>query len=61
MPYCAGTGNSRDAKPSYLATTTATFNEPGRYVIALQAIESIQSFERFCCWTNGYVEVTVAR
>ena len=50
-----------DPTTDYLATTTATFDEPGNYVIALQAIESIQSFERFCCWTNGYVEVTVTR
>ncbi len=41
------------------ATTTVTFNEPGDYVVLVQSIENIQSFERQCCWTNGYVEVTV--
>ena len=41
------------------ATTTATFSEPGEYVVLVQSIENIQSFERQCCWTNGYVEVTV--
>ena len=42
------------------ATTTVTFSGPGDYVILMQSIENIQSFERQCCWTNGYVEVTVA-
>ncbi len=41
------------------ATTTATFSEPGDYVILVQSIENIQSFERQCCWTNGYLQVTV--
>lgn len=41
------------------ATTTVTFSEPGNYVVLVQAIENIQSFERQCCWTNGYVRVTV--
>ena len=41
------------------ATTTATFSEPGEYVVLVQSIENIQSFERQCCWTNGYVEVSV--
>ena len=50
-----------DPTTNYLATTVATFAQPGEYVILIQAIESIQSFERFCCWTNGYVNVTVAR
>ena len=41
------------------ATTTVTFGDPGDYVVLVQAIENIQSFERQCCWTNGYVRVTV--
>ena len=45
-----------------MATTTATFEEPGEYVIRVRA----DSFGRIdssagnqCCWTNGYVKVTV--
>ena len=42
-----------------MATTTATFSEPGEYLIRVQAIESPGSFEFHCCWTNGFVKVTV--
>ncbi len=42
-----------------LATTTATFSEPGEYLLRVQAIESTESFEFHCCWTNGFVRVTV--
>ncbi len=48
-----------DPSSDYRATTTATFGEPGTYVLRVQAIENINSFERHCCWTNGYVEVLV--
>ena len=41
------------------ATTIVSFSEPGDYVVLVQSIENIQSFERQCCWTNGYVRVTV--
>jgi hypothetical protein len=44
-------------------TTTATFQQPGEYVIRVR----VDSFGRIdsaaadqCCWTNGYVKVTVA-
>lgn len=44
------------------ATTTATFSQPGEYVIRTRA----DTFGRLdtsagnqCCWTNGYVKVTV--
>ena len=44
------------------ATTSATFNQPGEYVIRVRA----DNFGRLdtspgnqCCWTNGYVKVTV--
>lgn len=40
-----------------LATTTATFPGPGDYVLLVQALNS--TFSSQCCWTNGYVEVTV--
>ena len=40
--------------------TTVTFSEPGDYVLLVQSIETLRnSFEYHCCWTNGWVEVTV--
>ena len=41
------------------ATTTATFSEPGDYVLRVAALNG--SFFQHCCWTNGYVKVTVTR
>ena len=40
-----------------LATTNATFTEPGEYVLITQVLGG--GFDNQCCWTNGYVEVTV--
>ena len=44
------------------STTSATFKQPGEYVIRVRA----DNFGRLdtspgnqCCWTNGYVKVTV--
>ena len=48
-----------DPTTGYEATTTVTFSEPGNYVVRVQSIENIRSFGRGCCWTNGYVQVTV--
>jgi hypothetical protein len=42
-------------------TTTARFSEPGEYLLRIQSIYSTASFEYHCCWTNGYVPVTVTR
>lgn len=42
-----------------LGTTTARFAEPGEYLLRVQSIYSTASFEYHCCWTNGYVPVTV--
>lgn len=39
------------------ASTTATFSQPGEYMLHVLAIDS-RSANR-CCWTNGYVKVTV--
>ena len=39
------------------AHTTVTFSQVGNYVLQLLAIDS-RSANR-CCWTNGYVKVTV--
>ena len=50
-----------DPTTEYRATTRATFSEPGEYVLRVQSIENIRSFERHCCWTNGYVRVSVTR
>lgn len=44
-----------------LATTAVTFSEPGEYLLRVQAIESADSFEFHCCWTNGFLPVTVTR
>jgi len=44
-----------------IGLTTATFSEPGDYLLRVQSIYSTASFEYHCCWTNGYVPVTVTR
>ena len=41
------------------ALTEAIFTEPGDYVLRVVAYNIISDFEFFCCWTNGYVMVTV--
>src|SRR5206468_1697507 len=49
--------------PNGKATTSATFSEPGEYV--LQAVvddgsgESAGNFGYHCCWTNTQVKITV--
>ena len=56
----AGTVNFHDAAPPVeqgRAHTTATFDEPGRYV--LRALASDGSGFDGCCWTNAYVAVNV--
>jgi hypothetical protein len=57
----AGTVEFADATPEVekgKASTTATFKEPGEYMLrALVSDGSNQSGQ--CCWTNGYVKVTV--
>lgn len=42
------------------ATVSATFSEPGDYVVRMQTIDSVGSFEFYCCHTNVYFDVTVA-
>ena len=39
--------------------TTATFSEPGDYLLRVLAFNVIRDFEFQCCWTNGFVPVTV--
>jgi hypothetical protein len=43
-----------------MGTTEVTFSEPGNYVLLVQSIETLSnSFEYHCCWTNGWVGITV--
>ena len=42
------------------ATVTVTFGQPGDYLLRVQGIDDpVEDFEFHCCWTNGYVPVTV--
>jgi hypothetical protein len=50
------------AEAKGMATTAATFREPGDYVVRVRGdsfgnIDSTADDQ--CCWTNGYVRVTV--
>ncbi|MEZ5490230.1 MAG: hypothetical protein R3F50_07905 [Gammaproteobacteria bacterium] len=43
-------------------TTQATFSEPGEYVVRLRVDNFTapdSKFDNVCCWSNGYVPVTV--
>jgi hypothetical protein len=44
-----------------VGSTTARFSQPGDYLLRVQSIYSTADFEYHCCWTNGYVPVTVTR
>jgi hypothetical protein len=46
-----------------LATTTATFSEPGEYLLRVRANDSAvaSAGHAQCCWSNGFVKVTVTR
>ena len=37
----------------------ATFSEPGEYLLRLLVFNVVREFEFQCCWTNGFVPVTV--
>ena len=39
--------------------TAVSFSEPGDYLLRLLAFNVIRDFEFHCCWTNGFVPVTV--
>lgn len=42
------------------ALTTATFSEPGDYVLRVQAFEETsRQWGNQCCWTNGYLRIRV--
>ena len=49
----------RGEGPGGAAETAATFGAPGEYVLRALAYNTIREFEFQCCWTNGYVHVTV--
>ena len=40
--------------------TTVTFAEPGEYLLRVLAFNVIREFEFQCCWTNGFLPVTVS-
>ncbi len=47
-----------------LATTAATFSEPGEYVLRVRANDAsgvVGAGHAQCCWSNGFVKVTVTR
>jgi len=49
---------------SRAATTTVTFSEPGEYVLRVRANDAsgvTDAGHAQCCWTNGFVKVTVTR
>jgi hypothetical protein len=41
--------------------TTATFSGAGEYVVRVTALESLAAMEQHCCYTNGYLKVSVTR
>ncbi len=46
------------------ATTTATFSAPGNYILRVRANDATGvdgAGHSQCCWTNGFVKVTVTR
>lgn len=47
-----------------LATTSATFSAPGEYVLRVRANDAsgiVGAGHAQCCWSNGFVKVTVTR
>ncbi|MGH7677146.1 MAG: hypothetical protein ACRENU_01690 [Gemmatimonadaceae bacterium] len=52
------------ADASGAATTTATFSAPGEYLLRVRANDASgidNAGHAQCCWTNGFVRVTVTR
>jgi hypothetical protein len=41
--------------------TRATFPAPGDYILRVKALENIPDIEFHCCWTNGFLKITVAQ
>ncbi len=63
-PVVFSTPKEPVANPQGKATTTATFKEPGEYVIRVRG-DSYGNIDSSgpdqCCWTNGYWKVVVTR
>ena len=57
-PGSATFGDSTPPVEQGKASTTATFSEPGDYTLHVVATDGSRSLLK-CCWTNGYVKVTV--
>ncbi len=55
------TPSPRPAAGDGMATTTATFAQPGSYILRVRANDSgvAGAGHAQCCWTNGFVRVTV--
>lgn len=51
-------GASEVAVAGGRAAVSAAFEQPGEYVLRAKVVEGPRPFG-FCCWTNGYVRVTV--
>ena len=54
----------RGAATGAQVTTTATFSEPGDYVLRVRANDAsgvAGAGHAQCCWTNGFVKVTASR
>jgi len=50
--------------PDGMATTTAKFSEPGEYLLRVRANDAsgvAGAGHAQCCWSNGFVKVTVTR
>ncbi|MDH5235141.1 MAG: hypothetical protein OEW77_09270 [Gemmatimonadota bacterium] len=56
-----GKPTARLAPAGGTATTTATFSTPGDYIVRVRANDSpvASAGHSQCCWTNGFVRVTV--
>ena len=54
-------GTERVPAEGGMMTTTATFDAPGEYILRVRANDSAvaTSGHSQCCWTNGFVKVTV--
>jgi hypothetical protein len=39
--------------------TTATFSQPGEYTVRVTSLQTLASLVQHCCYTNGYVKVSV--
>ena len=62
MTFTPPTG--RAAAAGAQVTTNATFSEPGDYIVRVRANDAsgvAGAGHAQCCWTNGFVKVTVTQ